>query len=293
MKDLLESTHPFISAKQESLLKNSSIYLLGYPFDGTTSFRPGARQGPYALREASSNLETYSPYIKKDLTDFDITDLGNLEMFPGNYNMMLENFQTLLSNFSFKDKNAHLITIGGEHSISYGPITHYLKEYDDLLILHLDAHADLRDGYLGHHYSHASIIRRILDHFGHGHEIKQYGIRSGTKEEFEKMEQLGSLFTDIRDLTDFLELIPVERPIYLTLDLDFFDPSMMPGTGTPEAGGASFHDFIKIMKILSRKNFVGSDIVELAPILDPSGISNSLAAKVVREIILSLNVNQD
>jgi agmatinase len=154
--------------------------------------------------------------------------------------------------------------------------------------LHLDAHADLRDGYLEEKHSHASIMRRSLDFFGPKHQLIQYGIRSGTREEFVWMRENKTLRTSLQDLCDELEAMPATRPIYLTLDLDFFDPAYLPGTGTPETGGETYHSFIKIMKILNRKNLVGADVVELAPMLDPTQNSTCMASKVVREVIAAL-----
>ena len=178
-----------------------------------------------------------------------------------------------------------------EHSISYCFIREALKEYPDLLLLHLDAHADLRDGYLGDHYSHASIIRRCLDHFGPKHELIQYGIRSGTRAEYEWMNYYNSLYVSKNKLLEILNKQSTDRPIYLTLDLDYFDPSFLPGTGTPEPGGEDFHSFISIVKVLKNKNFIGADVVELAPNIDKTGNSSVFAAKVVREIVLSIANN--
>ena len=156
------------------------------------------------------------------------------------------------------------------------------------MLLHLDAHADLRDGYLGYHYSHASIIRRALDHFGAEHSLIQYGIRSGTKEEYQWMRENKTLVTSRETLLERLTAIPKDRPVYLSFDLDYFDPSFFPGTGTPEPGGEDFHSFISIIKILRQKNFVGCDVVELSPEIDPTDNSSVFATKVLRELILLL-----
>ena len=158
-----------------------------------------------------------------------------------------------------------------------------------MVLLHLDAHADLRDGYLGHHHSHASIMRRSLDHFEDGHELIQYGIRSGTREEYAWMRENKTLRTSLDQFILDVEKIDDKRPIYMTLDLDYFDPSYMPGTGTPEPGGETFHSFIKLIKVLDKKNFVGCDVVELSPELDSSGNSDVFATKVLRELLLILD----
>lgn len=285
----LDPVKPFISTQLSDKFHANSIHLLGFPFDGTTSFRPGSRFGPDGLREASTNLEDYSPYLDKEITDLSVYDLGNLPFYPARWDIMSEHFTQITSTLDLKKDKIRLITLGGEHSISEAPIKLHLDQYDDLLLLHLDAHADLRDGYLEAKHSHASIIRRSLDFFREGHSLVQYGIRSGTKEEFEYMREHKTLMTSLDQLCDLLEKTDDRRPIYLTLDLDFFDPAYMPGTGTPETGGESFHSFVRILKILNRKNFIGADIVELAPTIDPTGNSSAMASKVTREVILALS----
>lgn len=289
IKDLegLRAGSEFIESHPAQALYNKAVHLLGFPFDGTACFRKGAVLGPEELRKASDNLETYSPYLQKNLEDRLIIDLGDLPSstsWEENTDFMLENFKGL----SFENHRLRLLTLGGEHSISYAPIRLYLEQYPDLVLLHLDAHADLRDGYQGYKFSHASIIRRALDHFTSQHKLIQYGIRSGTEDEFRYMEENETRCHSRTDFLERVEALDKKRPIYLTLDLDYFDPAYMPGTGTVEAGGEDFHSFISLMKILSTKNFVGADCVELAPEIDPTGNSNCFASKVVREIILAL-----
>ena len=288
----------FMSFKSSKTLIKKGTHLVGFGFDGTACFRKGARLGPSAIREASYGVETFSPYLNLDLDDTDkLYDLGDLDL--GNSQNPEEKWKqgnqelsNLWDKINLKKDEIKLLTLGGEHSISYAPIKKYLEDYSDLLLIHLDAHADLRDGYEGFHYSHASIMRRALDHFEKGHDLVQYGIRSGTKSEYKWMREKGTLQTSKEDFFSFIRSIPNERPLYLTLDLDYFDPSYFPGTGTPEPGGEDFHSFIKLMKILRGKNIVGADVVELAPDLDSSGNSSVFAAKVVREIGLLLTQNK-
>ena len=137
-------------------------------------------------------------------------------------------------------------------------------------------------------YSHASIIRRVWDHMDDKNDLLQYGIRSGQKEEFEFMREHDTQATSLEECISRLTALSNDRPIYMTLDLDFFDPAFFPGTGTPEAGGENFHSFVKIMKLLSKKNFVGADIVELSPHIDSTGNSSAFASKVVRETLLAM-----
>ena len=190
------------------------------------------------------------------------------------------------------EKGAKFLILGGEHSISYAPIKTHLEKFPNLLLLHLDAHADLRESYQEFKYSHACIIRRIFDHFGPHHRLVQYGIRSGTREEYRWMEEKKTLKKSLEDLLAFLKQVPDQRPIYLTLDLDYFDPCYLPGTGTPEPGGETFHSFVSLIKVLKAKRFVGADVVELSPDLDSSGNSSIFAAKVVRELILALTFSE-
>jgi agmatinase len=284
----LEPSKPFIGTQYLSGFVPSSVHLLGFCFDGTTSFRPGARFGPSALREASYGLETYSPYLDKDLEDYQVITMGDLPIYPSKWNMTNEYFESMVKNLDLVKDKIKILTLGGEHSISYGPIKKYLESYPDLVLIHLDAHTDLRDGYLGEKYSHASIIRRVLDHFTDRNLLIQYGIRSGPKEEFDWMKEHHTLMSSLKECCEKIESLPDHRPIYLTLDLDFFDPAYLPGTGTPEAGGEDFHGFMKILKILNRKNLVGADVVELAPMLDPTNNSACFASKIVREVALAM-----
>lgn len=285
--------HLYTSTSQPHIEKGG-INIIGFPFDGTACFRKGATKGPDGIREVFESIESYSPYLNQDLEDHPHFDLGNLDLnnsktIEDSYLAANKELDELLEGINLKDSATKLITLGGEHSISYAPIKRYLQDYPDLVLLHLDAHADLRDGYLGYHYSHASIIRRSLDHFTSEHKLIQHGIRSGTREEYQEMNSQGYLIPDKKELLQTIKALPNDRPIYLTLDLDFFDPSELPGTGTVEAGGASFHDFISIIKELAQKRFVGADIVELAPAIDPTGRSSVMACKVLRETILALS----
>ena len=268
-------------------------HMIGFGFDGTACFRKGTRHGPDGLRAISEDIESYSPYQDFDLEDFTFYDLGNLEFgnhtdVEAQWHHASEEFNKVFSTIDLAKHDVRVLTLGGEHSISYAPIVKYLNQYDDLVVLHLDAHADLRDGFEGFHYSHASIIRRILDHFGPQHELIQYGIRSGTRDEYRFMQQHNTVRTSRQDFLNSVAAIDPERPIYLTLDLDYFDPSFLPGTGTPEPGGEDFHSFVSLTKLLSERNLVGCDVVELAPQIDPTGNSDVFAAKIVRELLITM-----
>ena len=280
--------------KESAQIEANSLNLLGFGFDGTACFRKGTKHGPDAIRAVSTGIESYSPYLNDDLEYREnLYDLGNLpvgetEDQEANWVQANDAFYKLMQGRDLIKENIKLLTLGGEHSISYAPIKTYLESYEDLVLIHLDAHADLRDGYEGYHFSHASIIRRALDHMTDKHKLIQYGIRSGTKEEYEWMNENKTIKKSLDEFISEVIAIDDSRPIYLTFDLDYFDPSYFPGTGTPEPGGETFHSFVKLVKILKNKNFVGCDVVELSPEIDTSGNSDVFATKAVRELILCL-----
>ena len=292
MKELQLPELLFDGSSERRSLKRGWPHLIGFGFDGTACFRKGSRYGPDEIREASYHIETYSPYLDRDTTEVDFIDLGNLPVgYSGDITSWASasgHFFSLLEEGSIL-QDTKFLTLGGEHSISYAPIVCYLQTYPSLVLLHLDAHGDLRSDYQGFKYSHASLIRRVWEHFGNGHQLVQYGIRSGSKEEYDFMRKEGTLKRSRNEFIETVIDIPSDRPIYLTLDLDYFDPAYLPGTGTPEPGGEDFHSFVKLVKILFNKNLVGADVVELAGSLDPTGNSSVFAAKVVRELILAIS----
>lgn len=290
---LSEPVRAYFGADVARQLYPGHTHLVGFGFDGTACFRKGTRHGPDGLRSISEDIESYSPYQDFDLEDFTFYDLGNLELgetadVEAQWQHASDDFARIFDPVDLAAEDIRIMTLGGEHSISYAPIVKYLQQYPDLVLLHLDAHADLRDGFEGYHYSHASIIRRVLDHFGPEHQLIQYGIRSGTRDEYRWMHENKTVRTSRRDFLDSVEAIASERPIYLTLDLDYFDPSFMPGTGTPEPGGEDFHSFVSLIKLLGERNLVGCDVVELSPQIDPTGNSDVFAAKVVRELLITM-----
>lgn len=288
-----EPVRAYFGAQLATEICSNKSYVIGFGFDGTACFRKGTRYGPDGLRSVSEDIESYSPYLDCDLEDYEFFDLGNLQLgestdVEAQWQHASDDFNKMFGALDLAAEQIKILTLGGEHSISYAPIVKYLRQYPDLVLLHLDAHADLRDGFSGYHYSHASIIRRALDHFEAGHELIQYGIRSGTREEYAFMREHKTVRTSRKDFLDSVAAIPANRPIYLTLDLDYFDPSFLPGTGTPEPGGEDFHSFVSLIKLLKERNFVGCDVVELSPQIDPTGNSDVFAAKVVRELLMVL-----
>ena len=265
-----------------------SVGLFGVPYDGTTSFRPGTRFGPAAIREVSNGLETYCPQLHLDLEDLAFADLGAVDIpfgAPEPVVAMVRKATTAVLGQGLKP-----LMLGGEHSISCGAVAAVAERYPDLLLVQLDAHADLRDEWLGARHSHACAMRRCLEVLPSG-DLLQLAIRSGTKEEFSELQRTGRRMANVAALGEALASAQ-GRPIYLTVDLDWFDPAVLPGTGTPEPGGYRWQDFAELVEVLRPHHLVAADVVELAPQLDGSGVSSVLAAKVTRSLLLLLGSDQ-
>ena len=282
---ILPNIETFIGC--ESSFEEASIVLYGAPFDSTTSFRPGARFGPAAMRHESFGLETYSPYQDRDLMDISVFDSGDLELCFGSSEMALADIEKRAEEILEADKFPLLL--GGEHLVTLAAVRAVAAKYPDLHIIHFDAHADLRDDYLGARLSHACVLRRCHDLLGDG-RIHQFCIRSGEREEF----RFAAQHTDFHPLSfegleeTVRELKEKNVPIYFTIDLDCLDPAAFPGTGTPEAGGVTFLELLEAIRTVAQANVVGADVNELAPMLDASGVSTATACKVLRELLLAI-----
>lgn len=268
----------------------SKIVIFGAPFDSTTSYRPGARFAPRHMRAESYGLETYSPYQGLDLDDAKIFDSGDLELSFGNTEAALSDITEHTREILNADKLP--LMIGGEHLVTLGAVRAVAEKYPDLYIIHFDAHADLRDDYLGAKLSHACVLRRCWEIVGDGH-IFQFGIRSGDRAEFQwgKAHVQRRLF-DFGGLEEVIEQLKGKN-VYLTIDLDVLDTSVFPGTGTPEAGGVSFKELLDAILKVSKLNIVGMDINELSPMLDMSGASTAVALKIMRELMLAVYDNME
>lgn len=267
--------------------EEAEMVIFGAPFDSTTSYRPGARFGSSAIRHESFGLETYSPYQDEELTDYKVFDSGDLELCFGSSKEALKDIEER-TDIILNDGKFPLM-IGGEHLVTLGAVRGVLKKHPDLHIIHFDAHADLRQEYLGVELSHACVLRRCHDLIGDG-RIHQFCIRSGEKAEFEFAKEHTDMHRFSFDgLEDLVERLRKEQvPVYFTIDLDCLDPSCFPGTGTPEAGGVSFQELLQAILLVARTNVVAADVNELAPMLDASGASTAMACKVVRELMISL-----
>ncbi len=276
-------TGPFLDRNwmgQNEDYKTSNIVMLGMPFDGTVSYRPGSRFAPEQIRLASWGLEEYSPYFDKHLEDCNFHDAGDLEFPLGNTEKSLEVIKNNVEEI-YRD-GKRVFGIGGEHLVTLPEIQAVSKFVDNLAIVHFDAHTDLREEYLGEPLSHSAVIRHSAEIVGF-ENLKQIGIRSGLKEEFELMKKYGTLIHEHSELDCFKN-----KNIFVTVDLDVLDTSIMPGTGTPEVGGLNFNQLVDWFKYLSNFNIIGADVVELAPDYDASGASTAVATKVIRELLMAM-----
>ena len=275
---------PMVFMGCESSYDEADLVMFGAPFDGTCSYRPGSRFAGAAVRTESYGIETYSPYLERDLADLSVFDAGELDLPFGNISEVLERIEEAASEIISDGKK--MLMIGGEHLVTLGAVRAAAKKHPGLNILHFDAHADLRDDYLGERLSHATVIRRC--HELVGGKVHQFGIRSMTREEDlwarENVIQRKYDFETLDETIDDLR----GKPVYLTIDLDVLDPSIFPGTGTPEPGGVSFTDLISAVHRVKGLDIVGCDVNELAPHYDGSGVSTVVACKVIRELILSV-----
>lgn len=258
----------------------SEIVLLGMPYDCTCSNRAGTRFGPQAIRLESVGIETYSPIFNKDLENINFYDAGDLEYPFGNAQKMLDITEENV-DIIYND-NKKLLGIGGEHLITYASVKSILKKYNDIAIVQFDAHCDLREQYLGEHLTHSGVMNKIAQLIGF-ENIAQIGLRSGEKEEFDKVKKYNTLLYKKEQLDKFKN-----KNIFITLDLDVLDPSVMSGVGTPEAGGLSYNELIDWLIYLKDFNIIGADIMELAPDIDITKVSTATACKLVREFLMLL-----
>jgi agmatinase len=257
--------------------ERAPITLLGCPLDATSSFRGGTKFAPDSIRKASWTLETYSPYLKRDLDDIRFSDEGNIELRQGDLENSLRRIETAVTEIV--GKGSKPLLFGGEHLITYPVMEAMRKYFQHFQMVHFDAHCDLRDEYEGQKLSHATVMKRVKD-LG-GLEMFQIGIRSGTRQEFEELSPI--------DSPDVLaSRLKKDIPVYVSFDLDVFDPSLCPGVTTPEPGGLMFNEVIGYFSVLKGMKIVGADVVELSPDYDHTFVSSVTAAKVAREIIMLL-----
>lgn len=281
--DLLEQKAFFMGSSRD--LGACDRVLLGLPLDSTTSFRPGTRLAPYRIREVSEAVEEYSVYLDKSLEEIDFYDAGDVVIPFGNVPQSLKNIEATARYFLEHEKK--LFSIGGEHLVSLPLIKVYHDFYPDMVVIQMDAHADLRADYLGEKLSHASVMRRVVEIIG-TKKLFQLGIRSATREELDYARQHSQLYLDqfLTALKDVKEKIG-QRSVYISLDIDVLDPAFAPGTGTPEAGGFSSRDLLQMLHELRELDVVGFDLVEISPPCEHGDNTSILGAKILREALLA------
>ncbi len=255
----------------------ANIILIGFPFDRTTSFIPGSRFGPHYIRVCTENIEWFSPYQNRSLDSLKIADLEDYEFRTGDQIEEMEE-----KAFELYDKGKTVIFLGGEHTITFPIIKGVSRSAGKLSIIHFDAHADLRDDYHGEKISHATAMKRVGDIIGM-ENIYQFGIRSGTEEEFSLNKNLFR-FSAYQPLKQIINKI--SEPIYITIDVDVIDPSALPAVATPEPNGITFKELLDSLLLLKGKRIIGADIVEFNPLVTSPYASGSTVAEILRELIL-------
>ncbi|KJS81021.1 MAG: agmatinase [Peptococcaceae bacterium BICA1-8] len=283
MYEFLEKITGFISSTE--IYEEADTVIIGIPMDFTVSYRPGTRMGPQQIRTVSYGIEEYSFYCNKDLRDYSFFDGGDLALPFGNVTRSIEIIEKTAKKVIQDKKFA--IYLGGEHLVSWPLIKAYAENFSNLAILHFDAHADLRENYAGESNSHATVIRKVCEKIG-GQNVYQFGIRSGDKEEYDYAIKNTNMYVNevLDPLRKVIKLLG-QRPVYITLDIDIVDPAYAPGTGTPEPGGCTSQEILRAILEMNTLNIVGMDIVEVSPPNDHSDRTALLAAKLVREAILS------
>ena len=257
--------------------------ILGVPLDITSTYRRGSDQAPEMIRLSSDSIESYCPYLDRDLSDYPFCDLGDLELKGLSISEKLTEIRTRVAEIL--QLGGIPLCIGGEHTVTLPIIEALKKHHDQFLILHLDAHSDLRDSYEGARINHSTVMRRVVEIVGHENLI-QLGIRSGTREEFAWIRNHGVL-RSFRPGHEKTLLAGIGgRPVYLTLDLDILDPSCFPGVGNPEAGGWHYSLMERFLAFLVNIDLIGVDVVELMPEIDKSELSSITAAKIIRSLLL-------
>lgn len=273
----------FLAASARDILPNRPA-LVGFPLDRTCTYRSGVGLAPSAIRRASNSIESYSPFLDRDLLDCPFADLGDLGLESAHLDRSLRDIEERVNQVV--EGIGVPVCMGGEHTITLPIVTVLHRSHPDMVVIHLDAHADLRDQYEGSPINHATVMRRVCDVVG-GESLVQLGIRAGTRAEFRWMKENGTLLEWGPGAEKNLFRRTEDRPIYLSLDLDVLDPAALPGTGNPEAGGWTYQDMERFLWCINRFNLIGADVVELNPDLDQSEMSSITSAKILRELLLA------
>ncbi|MBM7571243.1 agmatinase [Aquibacillus albus] len=267
--------------------EEAKVVIYGMPMDWTVSFRPGSRFGPNRIREASLGLEEYSPYMDKHLEEVSYFDAGDIPLPFGNPQRSLDMIQDYVQGLLNQGKFP--LGLGGEHLVSWPIFQAMYEKYNDMAIIHIDAHADLREEYEGEPLSHSTPIRKACGLIG-PENVYSFGIRSGMREEFQYAKDSGMHMSKYEVVRPLREVLPklAGRNVYVTIDIDVLDPAFAPGTGTAEAGGITSKELLEAIQLIAQSdiNVIGADLVEVAPIYDPTEQTVIAASKFIREMLL-------
>ena len=263
---------------------DSSVVILPCPVDRTTSYVSGTRNGPHEILQASSHMELWDEELKADIHGVGIFTLPEMELPFGEMAPLVDEIERVAYEIVGRDK--FLVTLGGEHSITPPLVSAAARKYSGLSVLQIDAHADMRDSYMGTVHNHACAMRRSLEFAS----VTQVGIRSLSTEEAEALPKLKTkVFYDVtmREDPKWIDAVvdSLAENVYVTIDVDGLDPAIMPATGTPEPGGLSWPEITRLLRATAeRRHIVAADIVELSPI--PGMVApNFLCAKLLYKLL--------
>lgn len=263
---------------------DAKVVILGLPMDSTVSFMSGTREGASSVRLVSRSMEEYSPKLDRELSELNFYDLGDLEMNLGNSEHSLAQIEETYDEL-IKDGKIPF-AFGGEHLVTYPIIKSFAKKYEDLVVIHLDAHGDMRESFFGEELSHATVLRHSSKLLKPKH-LYQVGIRSGPKEEFLLARKQNRFYPfrleeALPDINEFAK----DKPVYITLDIDVLDPAYAPGVGTAEPQGVTGRELFDFIYNLKLNHVVGIDVVEISPYHDPARITSVFGANLFREMAL-------
>lgn len=278
--------YPGYFADAEANYKDSDFVIFSVPFDKTSTFRKGSKKGPTEIRKSSWNYETYDLLTNVDFKDLKIHDYGDLLIKKSDSKSVIS--ETKKFSSKILNDNKFPILIGGEHSLTIGMAQSLTK---DTAVLVLDAHLDFRDNYQNDEHNHACVNRRVVEHVGVENTVV-FGVRSSDKNELndakdQKLFYINSFEIKKKGLEFCLKKVSKRfknKKIYISVDMDFFDPCFAPGVATPEPFGCSSFDFLNILDFF-KKQIIGFDIVEVNPEYDTGNITSFLAAKMIRVLI--------
>lgn len=262
-------------------LERGGAVIQGIPYDGGTSYRAGARAAPDEIRAASQSIETYSPRLRRDLEDLVYADAGDLSLAGLDAAGVMDRIAEATA--AHVAAGRFVVSLGGDHSISIGTTAGTRRVRDGLAHVVFDAHLDMRPSYDGSELSHACGTR----HMAKEGPTVALGIRSGSREEFADAGSMLTYWSEEITLPASVRAELAGRPVHVSIDLDVLDPSILPGTGTPEPGGPTYKELREAILALEGLEIVAVDLVEVAPPLDPSGVSTVVAAELVREVVLA------